>query len=135
MTNPSCNVHCWFFISRLTRVIFSGFKEVAFVHALVAAAVAKTVSADCARGVMTSCDKAGSKQRRSKKRYVSHNEAITHGIYFSEKFLNSGKSIHDVQGSVNRHNLRAGRLVWTFFLLKFLLQLRLSYFEFGATKF
>lgn len=92
---------------------FSGYKEVAFVHAIVAAAVAKTVSLDCARGVISSCGKAGSKRRRSKKRYATYNEAITHGIYFSEKFLNSGKSIYDVQGSVNRHNLRVGRLVWT----------------------
>ncbi len=83
----------------------------AFVHALVAAAVAKAVSLDCARGVMSSCDRMGSKRRRSKKQYTSYNEAIAHGIYFSEKFLNSGKSRHDVLDMASKHNLRAGRLV------------------------
>ncbi|CAB3978975.1 Wnt-10a [Paramuricea clavata] len=96
----------------VTKFMTRGFKEVAFVQALVAASVAKAVSLDCARGVMSSCDKIGSKKRRSKKDYVNYNEAIAHGIYFSEKFLNSGQSSHDVQGMVSRHNFRAGRLVF-----------------------
>lgn len=90
---------------------YVGFKEVAFVHALVAAAVAKTVSLDCARRLMSSCDRLGSKRRRAKKQYGSYDVAIAHGMYFSEKFLNSGKSRQDAQGIVDKHNLRAGRLV------------------------
>ena len=81
----------------------------AFVYALIAAAVAKTVSLDCDRGVVTSCDKLGAKNRRS--RYADQNEAVAHGLYFSEKFLNSGRSNHDLQDVVVKHNLRAGRLV------------------------
>ena len=80
-------------------------------HALVAAAVAKAVSLDCARGVVTSCDRMGAKRRRSKKQYSNQNQAIAHGMYFSEKFLNSGKSSSDLQDVVSKHNLRAGRLV------------------------
>jgi hypothetical protein len=101
----------WLFLVKLTQLVFAGFKEVAFAQALVAASVAKAVSLDCARGVMSSCDKIGSKKRRSKKEYVNYNEAIAHGIYFSEKFLNSGQSSHDFQGMVSRHNFRVGRLV------------------------
>ena len=101
------------FLQKVTHClyVFLGFKEAAFVHALVAASVAKAISLDCARGVITSCDKMGSKRRRSKKEYVGYDQAITHGLYFSEKFLNSGKSSDDIQGVVDRHNLRAGRLV------------------------
>ena len=80
-------------------------------HALVAAAVAKAVSLECSRGAVSSCDKMGAKRRRLRKQYANQNQAIAHGMYFSEKFLNSGKSNHDLQDVVSKHNLRVGRLV------------------------
>lgn len=85
----------------------------AFVHALVATAVAKSVSLDCARGLIKSCDRVGSKRRRSKENVHIKNFAATvhHGLFISEKFLNSKTDSHDFQGITNKHNLKAGRVV------------------------
>ncbi|XP_046859711.1 protein Wnt-2b-like isoform X2 [Xenia sp. Carnegie-2017] len=96
----------------MTRAFMKrGFKEVAFVHALIAASIARTVSLDCLMGGIPSCNRRGSKRRRTKAEYSRHNKAISHGIYISEKFLNSHKKSRDTPEMVKRKNYRVGRMV------------------------
>lgn len=97
----------------LTPIMRRGFKEVAFVHALVAAAVAKSVTVDCARGLITSCDRLLSLRQQSKAGSLhvkGYDAFIQYGLRFSVKFLNSREDGNDFQGVVNKHNLKTGRL-------------------------
>ena len=83
----------------------------AFVHALMAAAVAKSVMVDCAKGLITSCDSSARRQFKPALHIRGYDTFILHGLRFSVKFLSSRKDGNDFQGIMNKHNLRAGRLV------------------------
>lgn len=98
----------------------TGFRETAFLYALMSAGVAHSIARACAQGRLLSCgcdplgyrashDRGRARANKWEWSGCSHNLAF--GIEFSKKFLDVREQVDDLQSKINVHNNNAGRSV------------------------
>ncbi|XP_076332222.1 protein Wnt-11b-2-like isoform X2 [Tachypleus tridentatus] len=99
-----------------TPDLTSGTREQSFVYALSSAAVGYTVARACSAGNILSCGcgRVPSVQAQGDFKWGGCGDNLLHGIKFSRSFCNSPwmrkKTKKTVEGVLNRHNNRAGRM-------------------------
>lgn len=105
-------------------LLFSGFKETAFAHAITSAGITLAIARGCSLGLIASCG-CDSKIYKIKKPTMdlmpkttfkwggcSHN--IRFGNRFSKWFLDSKEKGGDIQSKINLHNNQVGRKVFIY---------------------
>ncbi|XP_064458598.1 protein Wnt-8b-like [Ornithodoros turicata] len=87
-------------------------REMAFVHAIVSAGITYTLAKNCSLGHFDSCS-----CEVARKTALAHNwtwggcnDNVRFGARMAREFLDAREAARDVQGLVNLHNNRAGRL-------------------------